>query len=71
MLVNSVLMIVISVFDNSEQRFDSILMMVNSVLKIVNLVQMTVFTDVKAFWLKSGGEKWSRKKITSFLSHLN
>ena len=38
MLVNSVLMIVISVFDNSEQRFDSILMMVNSVLKIVNLV---------------------------------
>ena len=32
MLVNSVLMIVISVFDNSKQRFDSILMMVNSVL---------------------------------------
>ena len=32
MLVNSILMIVISVFDNSEQRFDSILMMVNSVL---------------------------------------
>ena len=38
MLVNSVLMIVISVFDNSEQRFNNILMMVNSVLKIVNLV---------------------------------
>ena len=45
MLVNSVLMIVISVFDNSEQCFDSILMMVNSVLKIVNLV--LVFTKVK------------------------
>ena len=38
MLVNSVLMIVISVFDNSEQRFNNILMMVNSDLKIVNLV---------------------------------
>ena len=38
MLVNSILMIVICIFDNSEQRFDNILMMVNSVLKIVNLV---------------------------------
>ena len=35
MLVNSVLMIVISVFDNSEQRFENILMTVNHVLKIV------------------------------------
>ena len=38
MLVNSVLMMLISIFDNSEQRFDYILMMVNIVLKIVNLV---------------------------------
>ena len=49
MLMNSVLMIVISVFDNSKQRFDSILMMVNSVLKIVNLVLMTVFTKIKVY----------------------